>query len=376
MRLNPENAKAYHNLGYLLEKKGADGEALAAYRQALKSTLDPVPEHYRIGVVLMKQGQLDAAASAFREAIKVKTDDLHSHFQLGRALALQGQTEAAADEWRTTVRLDPNHVEAHYNLGRALGILRQWDQAIAEYEQALRLRPNFAEAHCNLADHYRRQGRYTESLASYRRGHELGSKRPDWAYPSAQWVETAERMVALGPRLPAILAGTEDPADPADATAAAVVAAQSEHYARAAELYRAALTKPATPADDGKSDRRYAAACAAARTGCGQGADTAKLDAAARGVWRRQALEWLRAELTVRKKQLADGTPAKREVALDKVRRWQADSDLAGVRDDAALAKLPNSERVEWAQLWADVRDMLAKPKGQPQGGSGERGRL
>jgi hypothetical protein len=37
------------------------------------------------------------------------------------------------------------------------------------------------------------------------------------------------------------------------------------------------------------------------------------------------------------------------------LRRWQADDDLAGVREAGALAKLPESEREMWQKLWADV---------------------
>jgi hypothetical protein len=36
-------------------------------------------------------------------------------------------------------------------------------------------------------------------------------------------------------------------------------------------------------------------------------------------------------------------------------------SDLAGIRDAEALAKLPEPERQEWQALWADVDSLLAK---------------
>jgi tetratricopeptide (TPR) repeat protein len=39
---------------------------------------------------------------------------------------------------------------------------------------------------------------------------------------------------------------------------------------------------------------------------------------------------------------------------------WQTDPDLASVRDPAALAKLPDSEREQWRHLWTDVAAMLA----------------
>jgi hypothetical protein len=40
---------------------------------------------------------------------------------------------------------------------------------------------------------------------------------------------------------------------------------------------------------------------------------------------------------------------------------WQRDPDLAGVRSDAALDKLPQAEQEAWRLLWADVGKTLAK---------------
>jgi tetratricopeptide (TPR) repeat protein len=38
---------------------------------------------------------------------------------------------------------------------------------------------------------------------------------------------------------------------------------------------------------------------------------------------------------------------------------WQTEPALAGVRDEAALAKLPAAEREQWQGLWADVAALL-----------------
>ena len=40
---------------------------------------------------------------------------------------------------------------------------------------------------------------------------------------------------------------------------------------------------------------------------------------------------------------------------------WQKDTDLTGIRDKAALAKLLAEERVAWETLWADVSALLKK---------------
>ena len=84
---------------------------------------------------------------------------------------------------------------AHTDLAIALDNSGDRPGAIAEYREAIRLKPDHAEAHCNLGLALRQQGQYAESLAEYRVGHELGSKRADWRYPSAEWV--ADRKSTL-----------------------------------------------------------------------------------------------------------------------------------------------------------------------------------
>jgi hypothetical protein len=51
---------------------------------------------------------------------------------------------------------------------------------------------------------------------------------------------------------------------------------------------------------------------------------------------------------------------------LQRLRHWQNDSDLAGVRDPEALARLPEAERAAWRKLWGDVADLLRRAGGGP----------
>ena len=48
------------------------------------------------------------------------------------------------------------------------------------------------------------------------------------------------------------------------------------------------------------------------------------------------------------------------------LRHWQQDTDLAGIRDAAALAKLPADEQKAFTQLWADVAALLKKANAPP----------
>ncbi len=103
------------------------------------------------------------------------------------------------------------------------------------------------------------------------------------------------------------------------------------------------------------SGARYNAACYAALAGCGHGKDADRLDEKERAGWRRQALDWLRADLSWWGKAL-DNSKAKISVRVDQtLRHWQTDAQLSGVRDKESLNKLPADERTAWQRLWQEV---------------------
>jgi hypothetical protein len=194
-----------------------------------------------------------------------------------------------------------------------------------------------------------------------RRGHELGSKQPGWRYPSAQWVRQAERMAALEGKLPAFLKGQYQPRDAGERLALAGVCQAKKLHAAAARLAAAAFAADPRLADDLPAAHRYAAACSAALAAAGQGEDAAKFDGKEKAGLRKQALAWLRADLTLRARQLETGNPAHRAAVQQTMKHWRQDRDLAGVRAAAALAKLPAEERAAWEELWADVAALMKK---------------
>src|SRR5262249_32601862 len=99
------------------------------------------------------------------------------------------------------------------------------------------------------------------------------------------------------------------------------------------------------------------AACAAALACCSQGKDAGKLDDAERDRLRRQALNWLRDDLELRRRLPEKGQVTARTAAPITTiwQHWLVDADLAGVRGPEALAKLPVAERQAWQKLWEEV---------------------
>jgi hypothetical protein len=117
--------------------------------------------------------------------------------------------------------------------------------------------------------------------------------------------------------------------------------------AAAARLYEGAL---AAKPDQG----RFHPGRAAILAGCGQGEDVGQLDEAARARWRKQGLDWLRADLEMFRNQLKE-EPHAQELIQKSLEFRLTSPDLAPVREAAGLAKLPADERAAWQRYWVDV---------------------
>jgi hypothetical protein len=123
----------------------------------------------------------------------------------------------------------------------------------------------------------------------------------------------------------------------------------------ATRFWQKALADKPQLANDLQASHRYNAACNAALAGCAQGKDAENLDEKVRADLRRQALDWLRADLAAWQQTLAMSSHEAHSAVRDKMAYWQGDNDLAGIRGAEAMAKLPEAERQAWQKLWDDV---------------------
>ena len=358
--VRPEGMAAYNNLGVVLRDLGRADEALAALREAIRLEPDLAGARNNFGNALSDLGRTDEALAAYREAIRLEPDHAEAHCNLGAALTGLGRADEALAAYREAIRLEPDYAEAHCNLGAALTGLGRADEALAAYREAIRLEPDYAEAHCNLGLFLLREGDYDEAVVELRRGHELGSRQPFWSHPSAEWVRQAEQLSGLVGRLPAVLSG-EETVGGAELVQFALLCYQTRRYGTMARLAAEAFDAEPELADDLASAHRYNAACGAALAGAGKGEDDPPLDDEARAGCRRQAVAWLRSDLEAWAERLDAEEDDARQVVLKTLRHWEADPDLAGIRDEGPLATLPEDERDECQALWAEVAALIER---------------
>jgi tetratricopeptide (TPR) repeat protein len=366
IRLKKNYVYAHNNLGNALMRKGQLEEAIAEFREAIRLDKQYATAHHNLGYALTDAGQLEEAVTELREAIRLQEDFVYAHNNLGNALMRKGQLEEAIAEFREAIRLDKQYATAHHNLGYALTDAGQLEEAVAELREAIRLKGP-ASAHYYLGQILLRQGQFHQAVEEFRRFHEIASRQPGWPFPSATSLHNAESLVDLEPRLTALLTGQERPKNFRERLALAWLCKIQERFFTAARWYSEVFTAHPELADDLDAAHRYDAALAAGLAGGGQGKDTANLDATERARLRRQALDWLRADLAARRL-LLEKDPNKTGPTLRRqMQYWLFDTDLKILCEPEALAKLPQSECKEWQQLWQEVKALKQRTANPPK---------
>jgi serine/threonine-protein kinase len=368
IELDRKAALLYHNLGtVLLDTKDPNG-ARKAFAKAIEVDPGFAAAHHGLGVVLSTQGDWAGAVRAYRQAIALDPTLTMPHCKLGRGLMHQGDLAGAIREFKDAIQIDPRDPLPRNCLAAALNARGDLDGAVQEFQKSIEVAPKDLTAYGALGVVLLRQGRFAEARAAALRAAKLvpaGHPLRDYIQKS---IRRCEQLLALDQKLAAIQKRQDQPANAAEQLALAVLCQKyKQQYAAAAEFYAAAFA--AAPNLEVVQPRRHNAACAAALAAAGKGKDAGQLDAPAKTKLRQQALRWLQADLQHwqqhAKSSGIPGTPGRAalQTVVKKLSHWQADPDLAGVRDAKALAQLPDGERQGWQTLWADVAELLQKAK-------------
>jgi tetratricopeptide (TPR) repeat protein len=275
---------------------------------------------------------------------------------LGRALYEQARYAEAETALRRAIQLTPDYLHANRNLGHVLRARKHLAEAEVIYRKVIALKPDLADAFNDLGTTLYDRGRFTESLAAFRRGHELGSKQ------FLNWARAAARLSELEDKLPAIVQGGASAANAAEAIALASLCRQYKNRpAAAARLYAEAFTADPKLAADLNAQHRYSAACSAALAAAGQGEDARLLPDKTTALFRHWALRWLRDDLTAYTEITRRNNPLTSQFIEQRLVQWSSDPAFAAVHDPSALDRLPDNERAAWQSLWRDVEELAKR---------------
>lgn len=143
--LNALRAQAHESV-----RDGKLEKALSFLLTARKASPKNPDVLYDFGYVALRMALFSDAETAFRQALSVRADDARSLYGLGRAQIGLGRYEDASDTFSRYARLKPEDASGHYALGLTLASLEKFPQARAEFERSLEIQPTQTESYLEI----------------------------------------------------------------------------------------------------------------------------------------------------------------------------------------------------------------------------------
>jgi tetratricopeptide (TPR) repeat protein/tRNA A-37 threonylcarbamoyl transferase component Bud32 len=354
-------------------------EVLGSSRTMIALRPDRYDGYYSLGTCLAEQGEYDQAVWHLRASITRNPRFTFAYINLATALYYKGDMDGAEKVLREAVQVDPGFARAQSDLGNVLWAKGEFEATVPCFLKAQEGYPDLAAYLIYTTTSLRKTGRFEQARTIIRKWLDQ-AKKDD---PNRKGVETAlkqiDRAAAAETKVGTVLAGQDPSVDNDERVLLAERCSCLRHEAAAARLYVSAFAAdPALtaftyrpPNNDvfiaqGEKSHRYNAALAASRAGCGRSGDAGRLTPAARADLRAQALDWLRAEFAVLRKQAASAVRVEKLTADFHLRLWLVEPAFAAFRPAAARNDLPSTERAAWDKFWNDVRDTIDQARQPP----------
>lgn len=124
--------------------------AIFYFKESLRLDPQRAGAYVNLGAVFSRQGNLDEAVKSLRKAIQIDPKRAEAYYNLGLIYRRQNQSELAVQAYREALHLNPQMPDAHYNLANVLLEMGRFGQAASHYQHVLDLTPNFENAKVGL----------------------------------------------------------------------------------------------------------------------------------------------------------------------------------------------------------------------------------
>ena len=106
IKLEPNSAEVFLNLGHAYLKAEKNSDAIKAFKQSVKLNPDQAESQYGLGVACFRSGRHKEAADAFKKATTLSPSMAKAHYGLSLAYGELGEANKLMDEYRILERLD------------------------------------------------------------------------------------------------------------------------------------------------------------------------------------------------------------------------------------------------------------------------------
>lgn len=178
LKIQPENAAVYNDLGNLFQEREQLDEAIACYQKAIELNPECAGAHYNLGEVMHGQGRLDDARTCYQNTIRLMPDFTGAYYNLGVILQETGQVDEALSCYKKALELDPQHADLYNNIGILYQEKGFSDEAIGYFQKTLEYAPDHFDALNNLGVIFYAKRQFDEALECYQRALEIYPTSP------------------------------------------------------------------------------------------------------------------------------------------------------------------------------------------------------
>jgi tetratricopeptide (TPR) repeat protein len=166
-----------NNLGRISNKSTADLKAdVDTYTKAIKLNPDSAEAYNNLGKTYHGLCKYHEAMDNYTRAIKINPEYVEAYANRAFAYVNLETESKAIDDCNKAIKLDPNYVEAYAIRGFAYFNSGQNQKAMDDFNRAIALNPEYAYAYCGRGAAYLKLGKIQEGIYDFDRAITLDSK--------------------------------------------------------------------------------------------------------------------------------------------------------------------------------------------------------
>ncbi len=167
---DPRDVEAWTELGGLMQRAGAIGDAVEAFSAAVEAAPGRAATWFNLGGALFAGGNPAGAEEAWAQATARDPEHARAWCNLGVVRRARGKVADAGEALTRATSLDPKYVLAWANLAAVLEEGNRPEEATAAADRALAMGPGDGLASLVRARLHRRAGELDEAAAAIARG--------------------------------------------------------------------------------------------------------------------------------------------------------------------------------------------------------------
>ena len=162
LKLTPQVAEGWANLGLDLYVLKRDDEAIAAFQQALKRKPDLLPANLFMGMAYLRNSEYQKSVAPLNKVIALYPRELRAYINLSYAYQELGREEDAAKVLQQAQEISPHDTEVLYNLGKTYTKLME-----KSYKKMAQVDDDSYRFHQVMGDSYELRKDYAHAQAEY-----------------------------------------------------------------------------------------------------------------------------------------------------------------------------------------------------------------